>query len=203
MRRVVLLVLAVLLAALGTGAVYLYVNGVEDRAAAQQTETTPVLVARENIPAGANPQRVVTSSRVVQVPRALVATGALTSPADIPAGAVLVDRLAAGQQVVASGFGARASNGIPAGQVQVSVEIAFPNRVADLIRPGDDVAVYVGADRAAALRPVVAPARVDSVVAAKNVVVFLVGRGDGEKIAQAGLQGDVVLLRLPGADGSQ
>jgi pilus assembly protein CpaB len=150
-RRTVLLLAAVLVAALGTGAVFAYVRGVDRRAIADQ-EPVQVLVATDVVRAGttiADAQRS-GAFKIREVPRSAVVDGALselTTVADRVAGSDIYP----GEQVLAGKLvspGAVASLPIPAGRLAVSVQLGDPQRVAGFVAPGSEVAVFATATQA-------------------------------------------------------
>jgi len=145
-RRTLLLVAALVVAALGTSLVFLYVNGVSDRALADQ-QPVQVLVATAPIAAG-------TTAREAQGAGALemrtiagsaVAAGALSDIRPI-ADQVALAPIFPGEQILQDKFGDAGSASeliIPEGKLAVSVQLADPARVAGFVGPGSEVAVFL------------------------------------------------------------
>ncbi|HYN96338.1 MAG TPA: RcpC/CpaB family pilus assembly protein [Pilimelia sp.] len=145
-RRILAVLAAVALAAVGCLAVVAYVRGADQRAVAGRAAVW-VLVATKRIPAGTTAARVRTGGYTERV-----AMPAATVPRDA-LGAVdpALDELAvtadvqARQLLLRGIFGepTRISGGLalPEGKLAVSVEMAAAGRVAGYVRPGSTVAV--------------------------------------------------------------
>lgn len=218
MRRVLLFLVALVLALVGTGAVYAYVNKAEARAVAGQRPAS-VLVAKVFIPAG-------TSGRVAkglfvtkQLARAMVPQGALQDAESVSTQSAKSD-IYPGQVVVAAEFGTPATAvpgalAIPAGKLAMSVELLDEERVAGFVKPGSEVAIFATKDfdkPGAVTRMIIARALVLAVgptpskgkqnddKAGKNgqggpilttVLTVAVGAPDAEKLAHASEIGKV------------
>jgi pilus assembly protein CpaB len=147
-RRIIGVLLAVILAALGTGAVLYYVAHVRNEVAAGQ-KAVRILVAVDRIPAGTTGAHLRTAQLVTQivVPAATVPDDALsTLPADLDTLVLTSD--AQPRQILMRGmFGqpTTLSGGltIPEGMVAVTVQVGIPEQVAGYVRPGSQVAVFV------------------------------------------------------------
>jgi pilus assembly protein CpaB len=145
-RRTVLLIAALVVAALGTTMVFLYVNGVNDRALAEQ-KPVQVLVATAPIAIGttaADAQRAGALEKR-SVSRASAAQGALSDITPI-AEQVALAPIFVGEQILEAKFGkasATSSLPIPEGKLAVSVELADPARVAGFVAPGSEVTVFL------------------------------------------------------------
>ncbi|MGE5133158.1 MAG: RcpC/CpaB family pilus assembly protein [Gemmatimonadota bacterium] len=153
-RRVLTVLLAVLLAVIGTGAVLAYVRQADARALAGQ-KAVRVLVAQQQIPAGTAAgaafrdgmltSEVLPASSVPAEAVGSVGPGlaGLVSSTDIPSGQVLLrPMLVPAAQVT----GALA---IPAGMVAVTISLCIPEAVAGNLHPGSQVAVFTTAGTAA------------------------------------------------------
>lgn len=146
-RRLVAVVVATVLAAVGCFAVVSYVRGADERALAGR-EAVWVLVATRRIPAGTTGAEL-RGGRFTE----RVAMPAATVPADgvgqiedqLSALAVTAD-VQPRQLLLRGMFGesTRQSGGLalPDGTVAVSVEMTAPARVAGFVRPGSKVAVF-------------------------------------------------------------
>lgn len=145
-RRSVLLVVALLVALLGTTAVFAYVQNVDDRAIAD-AEPVEVLVAKELIPAGTTGQQASEQGllSLLTVPRKATPAGVLSDIAPVQSDVALSD-IFAGEMLLQNKFGQQQSTGaliIPADTIAISVELGDPQRVAGFVEPGSDVAVFV------------------------------------------------------------
>jgi pilus assembly protein CpaB len=149
-RRVALLGAAVIIAALGTAMVFIYVKGANDRALAN-SEPVELLVARTQISAGTPVSDAARSGALVtqKVPETAAARGALRSIDPIRE-QVALTAIFPGQQILAQMFGASASAAtpfaLPEGSMAVSFSFADPNRVAGFVQPGSKVAVFLTAE---------------------------------------------------------
>lgn len=146
-RRLALLIAAVLVAAIGTTLVFVYVKKADDRALADQEPVT-VLVAKTTIAAGTRALDAATagSFETKQLPQLAVAPGALSAVDPIKE-QVALSTIFPGQQVLAGMFGATAaadaSIAIPPGQIAASFSFGDPQRVAGFVQPGSNVAIFV------------------------------------------------------------
>jgi pilus assembly protein CpaB len=137
-RRTLLVIASALVAALGTALVWLYVQGADSRAqsAAQSAvDLQPVQVLTTDADAGAP----TLATREARVPRDL-AKGALV-PGQTPAGHLRYSAVA-GTILRPSMFTTGVVPLVAKGNQAASISIAQPQRVAALLRQGDDVAVY-------------------------------------------------------------
>jgi pilus assembly protein CpaB len=145
-RRKVLLVVAAVIAALGTLLVFLYVRGADTRAdqrydAVQVLRVVKQINSGETIDAAQAAGKIVTGSVSQKdlLPNALSST-------DPVAGKVATTAIYPGEQLVSSKFGATGSTSglsIPPGKVAMSVNLTDPARVAGFVNPGDKVAIFM------------------------------------------------------------
>lgn len=148
-RRVLTVVLAVLLAVLGTGAVLVYVRHADARALAGQKAVT-VLVAQHDIPTGTPAGTALSSGWLAKetLPAASVPSEAvrsltpglstLVTSSEVPSGQLLLrPMLVTAAQVAAAG-----SLAIPKGMVAVTIPLCLPAAVAGYVQPGSSVAVF-------------------------------------------------------------
>lgn len=148
-RRILAFLVALVLAALGTAAVLVYVQRADERALADTT-AVEVLVARQRIPAGTTGESIRSRGLVesLRMPAGtLPDSEALTSlPAELDKLVVTSD-LQPGQLVLRRMFSASARTAgglaIPEGLVAVSFEATVAEQVAGYVRPGSQVAVFV------------------------------------------------------------
>lgn len=145
-RRKVLLLVAAVIAALGTLLVFLYVRGADTRAD-QRYDAVQVLRVVKPITAGETVEAAQTAGKIESgsVSRKELLPEALTGTEPI-AGKIAVTNIYPGEQLIASKFGATgASNGlaIPKGKIAISTNLSDPSRVAGFVNPGDKVAVFL------------------------------------------------------------
>lgn len=153
-RRTVLLVVAALIAALGTSLVFLYVRGVDARAA-QNYDAVQVLQAVEQINAGESLGEAQAAGKIQMgaVARSQVLDGAATSVGDM-ADQVALTTVYPGEQILGSKFGSQAAAEnqtlqIPKGKMAISINLTDPARVAGFVTPGSEVAIFSSADEGA------------------------------------------------------
>jgi pilus assembly protein CpaB len=220
-RRTVLLIAALVVAALGTTMVFLYVNGVNDRALAKQ-QPVRVLVAKKAIPAGTSVEEAnknasferKTISRDSLVPGAVSATTGM-------AGLVARTTIYPGEQILTEKFGEAGSTtslAVPSADLTISVPIQDPAVGAGFVTPGVKVALFLngtskngGQPEVRLLMPSVTVLAVgsrtsvptDSATTApaggapSNVLTFGVNQQDYQRILFASTHG-VIYLALPG-----
>jgi pilus assembly protein CpaB len=145
-RRLIILLVAVLLAALGALMVWLYVQNLQAGVDAEEQPTT-VLVAQTSIAPGTTGAAAQEAGAfdTIEVPAYAVADGALSDPSSILEQVALVP-IATGEQILASKFGTpgqQESFAIPEGKLAASVQLGDPQRVAGFIKPSSEVAVFV------------------------------------------------------------
>ncbi len=149
-RRIGLLAMALVIALVGTFAVFSYVSKVEANALAG-AEPVDVLVAAERLAAGtsgtAAAERKVVA--LVSMPRKSVPEGALTSLDQVGA-QTLVSDVFAGEVLLRAKFADQTARTgallIPADKIAVSVELGDPQRVAGFVVPGSEVAIFATVD---------------------------------------------------------
>jgi pilus assembly protein CpaB len=145
-RRLVLLILAAVIAAVGTGLVFVYAHNANQRAIAG-IQPEQVLVATAAIPPGITGSAASSSFVLKAIPRDAIVPGALSNPADI-ADKVALQQIVAGEQILPAQWGDKTSYSqlqIPSGQMAVSVQMTDPGRVAGFVTPGSQVAVFLDA----------------------------------------------------------
>lgn len=145
-RRVILLLLAILIAAGGAFAVWLYVQNVEDQVAEGQ-EQVQVLVATQTIPFGqtAGQAEAAGSLELATVAAADAVPGALSSIEPIRDQTALTP-IYDGEQIIEQKFGTPGSTAqlpIPEGLLALSIQLSDPARVAGFVGPGSEVAIFL------------------------------------------------------------
>jgi len=146
-RRMIVLGLALLLAVLGTGAVYVYVRQADSRAVAGK-QAVSVLIANERVPAGtvAGDAGKRGLLRTARMPGETVPADALTTVDADVAQLVAGADIQPGQLVLRSMFVAHkpttAGLAIPAGKVAVTVQFSVVQEVAGHLVAGSHVVVF-------------------------------------------------------------
>ena len=144
-RRSTLLIVAIIIAALGTAMIVLYVRGIDDRATKGQ-ELVEVLTATAVIEAG----ETVTAAQEAgkfeakEVRRDDMVAGALDSTESI-ADLVALGTIYPGEQIISDRFGSLGSIEnlvIPDDKMAISVELTDFERVAGFVNPGSEVAIF-------------------------------------------------------------
>jgi pilus assembly protein CpaB len=151
-RRTVLLLVATLIAAVGTSLVFLYVRGVDARAA-QRYDAVQVLKAVDVIKPGETLADAQTAGKIQmgEVAKGDALAGASTSVGDM-AGKVALTTIYPGEQIVPSKFGSPGDQqtlSIPDGKMAISVNLTDPARVAGFVNPGAQVAIFASSDAGA------------------------------------------------------
>jgi pilus assembly protein CpaB len=145
-RRTLLLIAALVVAALGTTMVFLYVNGVNDRALAEQ-DPVQVLVATSAIDAGTTAGEALAAGAIEskEISRSSAADNALSDVTPIE-DQVALSPIFAGEQILTNKFGAAGSSTnlpIPDGKLAISVQLDDPARLAGFLAPGSKVAIFL------------------------------------------------------------
>lgn len=154
-RRRILLVVAVVVALLGTALVYLYVRGAEARAE-DRFDTVSVLRAVAPIEAGETIDDAQANGKLALEPvaRDYLLPNYQTS-VEALSGSVATVRILPGEQIVSDKFGSEVEGGgtgglvIPKGMLAISVSLTDTGRVAGFVNPGTRVAIFLnGSDPA-------------------------------------------------------
>jgi pilus assembly protein CpaB len=147
-RRRILLIIAAVVAALGTLLVFLYVRSADARAQ-DSVDAVQVLTASQGIAAGESYDAALAAGKIVPkgVPRSELLAN-VQSSADALKGYVALQAILPGEQIVADKFGANAAEvssplGIPDKAMAISVNLTDPDRVAGFVNPGSEVAIFV------------------------------------------------------------
>ena len=147
-RRTVLLMVAAIIAAVGTALVFLYVRGVDARAS-QEFDAVEVLKAVDSIQPGESLEDAQAAGKIELGPvgRAEVLDGATTTTTDM-GDKVALTTVYPGEQIVAAKFGEAGEQEvltIPDKKMAISVNLTDPARVAGFVTPGAEVAIFVSA----------------------------------------------------------
>lgn len=144
-RRRVLLIVAAVIAALGTLLVFFYVRSADDRAA-EQFDAVTVLTAKEQINPGETVEAAQAAGKIVEGSVAQPLPGALTS-LDSISGQIARTTIFPGEQIMSTKFGTTAADTstltIPKGKIAISVNLTDTARVAGFVNPGNDVAIFL------------------------------------------------------------
>jgi pilus assembly protein CpaB len=140
------LIVAALIAALGTGMVFLYVRGADTRAEAGQAPVQ-VLKAVAQIEPGETMAAAQAAGKIQlgKVPRSQVLVGAVNSVTGLET-SVALSTIYPNEQIVTAKFGAAGDQdtlAIPDGNIAISVNLTDTGRVAGFVNPGASVAVFV------------------------------------------------------------
>jgi pilus assembly protein CpaB len=146
-RRVLIILLALILAAVGTSGVLTYVRGANARAIAGM-KAVRVLVAQKKIPAGTTAATALHSGMLASqtLPASSVSAGALSSipanlsslvlSADLQPGQLLLRPMLVTPAQTTSGLA------IPPGMMALTLSFCLPEEVAGAVQPGSEVAVF-------------------------------------------------------------
>jgi len=146
-RRILTIVLAIVLAAVGTGAVLLYVRGADQRAIAGQKAVT-VLAANQQVPAGTTAGTALADGMLRQqkLPASSVPSDAvraitpqlksLVLSADLPSGQLLL------KPMLVTALAAHTGLAVPKGMVALSLQFCLARDVSGYVQPGSEIAVF-------------------------------------------------------------
>ena len=214
-RRTVLLVVAILVAALGTLLVSLYAHNVDKRALAKQHPRS-ILIAKKVIASGTTGAQAAQDGALQLTPVAsdAIADGALSDISAV-ASQVALAPIYPGEQILRQKFGkagASTALSIPdPGTMAVSVSFGDPARVDGFVVPGSEVAVFVTADKSTRLllpRAKVIAIGTRTLVPSSgqggqggqqspaSVVTFEVSEADAQKLIYAQTSGQLYLALL-------
>lgn len=148
-RRTVLLIVAVLIAALGSTMVFLYVRGADNRAKEAQAPVQ-VLKAVAQINPGETLDAAQAAGKIElgEVPREQVLPGAVNSIETLGA-QVALSPVYPNEQIITAKFGSPGDQDtltLPDGKIAISVTLSDTGRVAGFVVPGDDVAIFMNGD---------------------------------------------------------
>lgn len=143
--RGLVVAIALVLAASATTAVYLYVQGVQERAETGGGEVS-VIVSKEDIPVGTKMDDLISKGAftTMALSEDSLVTGAITDLSELE-GKQAQAAIVAGEQIPIGrleGTLAGGALGIPAGHEGVSVSLETPRTTGGAIRAGDNVTIY-------------------------------------------------------------
>jgi pilus assembly protein CpaB len=146
-RRILTIIVAIVLAVIGTGAVMIYVKQADQRALAGQ-KAVSVLVATQQVPAGTtagaalrngylHAQNLPSESVPADAVRSIgPAISGLELSASLPSGELLLRPMLVTKTMAATGLA------IPTGKVALTVQMCLQKAVAGYVRPGSQIAVF-------------------------------------------------------------
>lgn len=146
-RRILTIIVAIVLAVIGTGAVLIYVKQADQRALAGQ-KAVSVLVATQQVAAGTTAEAAFRDGylQAQKLPAESVPADAVRSIGPDMSGLVLSGNLPSGQLLLRPMLVTRtvAATGlaIPTGKVALSVQMCLQKAVAGYLRPGSQIAVF-------------------------------------------------------------
>jgi len=145
-RRTVLLVAALVIAALGTTMVFLYVHGLNNQAIHKQ-DPVSVLVAKKTIDPGTTYKDASDQASFEKktVSRDALVAGALGTTAAL-AGKVTTTTIYPGQQIIPQMFGNAGEVStlrVPADKLAISVQVDDPAQVAGFVDAGTNIAIFL------------------------------------------------------------
>jgi pilus assembly protein CpaB len=144
-RRTVLLIVAALIALLGTSMVFFYARGADSRATAAQ-QPVQVLKAVAKIDVGETLQDAESKGKLQlgDVPRKQVLPGAVNSITGL-SDKVALSAVYPNEQIISAKFGSSGDEEtltIPNGNIAISVNLSDTGRVAGFVTPGSSVAIF-------------------------------------------------------------
>jgi len=145
-RRTILLVVAALVAVLGSGLVFVYVKGADARALQGQAPVEVLkAVARINPGETLDQAQAAGKLELQPVPAEQVLDGALSSIGELGA-SVALSRVFPNEQITGAKFGSAGDQdafALPDGMIAISVDLSDTGRVAGFVSPGSKVALFV------------------------------------------------------------
>ena len=144
-RKLIGSVVAIVLAAVGTFILLMYVRSAEDRALAGE-QVTPVYVVRQLVPKGTRAEDLPKHVELEKVPAKVFAAGGVSDLADLQDKVAAVD-LVPGEQVVQARFqspeevAAAGAIDVPEGLQEVTVSLTADRAAGGRVQPGDTVGV--------------------------------------------------------------
>ncbi|SDS42719.1 Flp pilus assembly protein CpaB [Agrococcus carbonis] len=203
-RRLIVALAALLVAAVGGVLTFLYASAADSRAM-ERMSPTEVLMVAEPISEGSAAESLARSVLVSEIPSAAVVPGALTDLGDV-AGMVTTTDLQPGEQLLSSRFAApedldRAVE-VPEDLLTLSLQLEPKRVIGGELRPGDTVGVFISAT----VRTDGGEIDQTHLILHKVLVVEVVGAAsvdtneDGEEVQQAVADTLMVTLALSPAD---
>ena len=212
-RRTVLLVAAILVAALGTVLVTLYVHNVNHNSLAKQ-RPVQVLIAKKVIPAGTTGAAAAADGALQQttIPRDAVASSDVLHEISSVSNLVTNAPIFPGEQILKAKFGKPGDSTaltIPdPGTIAVSISLGAPARVNGFVVPGSHVTVFITVKNTTSVllpdakviaignRTLVPSSGQGSSSATSDIVTFGLSQADAMKLISAQTTGSLYLALL-------
>lgn len=146
-RRILTIVLAIVMAAIGVGVVLIYVKGADQRAIAGQ-QAVSVLVATQQVPAGTTAATALSEGLIAaqQLPAKSVPPDAVRSITADLRGLVFSSNLPSGQlllrPLLVTAVQAATGLPIPVGKVALTIQMCVQKAVAGYIQAGSQIAIF-------------------------------------------------------------
>jgi pilus assembly protein CpaB len=151
-RRIIAILIAIALAALGAAGGLFLILSADERARADINDAVTVAIATKRIPVGTTGARVRSENmvRLERMPKSSVPSDALSEISGELDRLVVTTNIAAGQVLLAANFGdqSKVTSGLPLpdGRMAVTVETGAPEQVAGYVQPGSQVVVFLTYD---------------------------------------------------------
>jgi len=210
-RRIIVALVALLVAAVGGVLTFLYASSADQRAIANMAPQQ-VLVVAEPIAEGTPSEAIARSLTVSEIPSAAVVPGGVTDLADVE-GLVTAADLHPGEQLLASRFVApEAVNQeveVPADMHQLSLQLETRRVIGGELRPGDTVGVFLSGTVTTGTSVESQSMDLTHLILHKVLVTAVEGAAstvtneDGEDVEQAAEDSIMVTLALSPADAEQ
>ncbi|MGC5078336.1 Flp pilus assembly protein CpaB [Agrococcus sp. DT81.2] len=210
-RRIVVALIALLVAAVGGVLTFLYAQGADERAMAELAPQQ-VLVVAEPIPAGTPSESIARSLTIVEIPAAAVVPGGVTDLADVE-GLLTSADLHVGEQLLTSRFLApEAVNEaveVPADMHQLSLQLETRRVIGGELRPGDTVGVFLSGTVTSGTSVESESMDLTHLILHKVLVTAVKGAAgvvtneDGDEVEQGAADSIMVTLALSPADAEQ
>jgi pilus assembly protein CpaB len=193
-RRIIISLVALVLAATGVGLMVSYAQAADERARGD-VETVEVFIAVGPIVKGSALNHALDSGLLRQrlLPRALIPADVEVNLRDVPGEYVALHDIRAGQFAPSASFGSTevTTSGLPVppGMMAVTITLPDPARVAPFLRPGTQIAVFDtsdGSDEAARTTRVLLP----------RVMVLAVGAATAASAEDEDEAGALITLAL-------
>jgi pilus assembly protein CpaB len=147
MKRMLPIILAVVLALVAAGIVFMYTKGAEQRVLNEQ-QPVQVLVSNAVIPQGMSLGDAVAGGLAdqTQVPSDMAPVGAISGATTENSALLALNEVPPGQILLSSNFvtelPAATSIDVPDGMIAISITLGDPQRVGNFVRPGSEVVIF-------------------------------------------------------------
>jgi pilus assembly protein CpaB len=199
-RRTLLLIAALLIAALGTALVWLYVRGADERALGDQA-AVKVWVTRAAVTTGTSAQTVLTAQYTdVRDVAAPLAAGALTDASQVK-GLVTTVPIPPGVVVTAGLFGSTDKAPLPIkidkNMVAMAVQVGDPQRVAGFLGEGSSITIFVTISGSGSATAKGTTSTSETTMVLDKVKVLTTGSTATQPVTRTGADGQTTTQNLP------